>query len=26
MVVITFTLVFVGQYFASRAKVQQTPS
>jgi hypothetical protein len=24
--VITFTLVFVGQYFASRAKVQQTPS
>jgi iron(III) transport system permease protein len=25
MVVITFTLVFVGQYFASRAKVQQTP-
>jgi iron(III) transport system permease protein len=26
MVAITFTLVFVGQYFASRAKVQETPS
>ena len=26
MVVITFTLVFVGQYFASRARVQQTLS
>jgi iron(III) transport system permease protein len=26
MVAITFTLVFLGQYFASRAKVQETPS
>jgi iron(III) transport system permease protein len=26
MVAITFTLVFLGQYFASRARVQQTPS
>jgi len=26
MVAITFTLVFLGQYFAARAKVQETPS
>jgi len=24
MVVITFTLVFLGQYFSSKAKVQET--